>query len=84
MSSRRVCFVFCVFVFLSLTLLLIVTAWLTPKVGSVELDEKQLAEVIRNIRLPRLYLGMLAGAGLSLAGMTFQAIFRNFGIILIR
>lgn len=29
------------------------------------------------LRVPRLLLGLLAGAGLSLAGLTFQALFRN-------
>ena len=33
--------------------------------------------VVINIRLPRIILGVLVGAGLSVAGSTFQAIFRN-------
>ncbi|QDA32402.1 iron ABC transporter permease [Thermococcus indicus] len=33
--------------------------------------------IIMNIRLPRTLLAVSAGIGLSLAGMTFQAVFRN-------
>lgn len=35
------------------------------------------ARTILNIRLPRVVLAMLAGAGLSVAGCTFQALFAN-------
>lgn len=34
-------------------------------------------DVWLNMRLPRIVLGFLAGGGLSLAGMSFQAVFRN-------
>jgi iron complex transport system permease protein len=43
----------------------------------VPLKESDEGWVIEQIRRPRLYLGMIAGAGLALAGMTFQAVFRN-------
>jgi len=35
------------------------------------------AEVLREIRIPRVLLAFLAGGGLAGAGMTFQALFRN-------
>jgi len=46
---------------------------LAPLVGAAPLG----STVVREIRLPRVLLAFLAGAGLSLAGMTFQALFRN-------
>ena len=33
--------------------------------------------IVREIRLPRVSLGFLAGAALATAGMAFQALFRN-------
>lgn len=42
-----------------------------------ELPSKQTEMVLWNIRLPRILLAMLAGAGLSVAGCTFQALFAN-------
>ena len=35
------------------------------------------AEVFWRLRLPRMFAGFLAGAGLSVSGMVFQALFRN-------
>lgn len=35
------------------------------------------ARIVREIRLPRVSLGFLAGAALATAGMAFQALFRN-------
>ena len=35
------------------------------------------AEVFWRLRLPRMFAGFLAGAGLSVCGMVFQALFRN-------
>jgi iron complex transport system permease protein len=35
------------------------------------------ARVLRDVRLPRIGLGFLAGAALATAGMAFQALFRN-------
>jgi iron complex transport system permease protein len=35
------------------------------------------AEVLWRIRLPRVCLGALAGAGLAISGMTYQSMFRN-------
>ena len=36
-----------------------------------------LPQVIGQIRLPRLLMGMIAGAGLAIAGAVLQALFRN-------
>ena len=51
-----------------------ITVAVTPRIGTSGAD---LAEVFWVFRMPRLVMAMLAGAALSLSGMTFQAIFRN-------
>lgn len=49
----------------------------TIPLGTV-LDPASLdADIFWKLRLPRVILAFLAGAGLSLSGMTFQAMFRN-------
>ncbi len=50
---------------------------LAPRLGFISLSEFRSVPVFWDIRVPRTILAFLAGAGLSLAGMTFQAIFRN-------
>jgi iron complex transport system permease protein len=50
---------------------------LAPALGIVPLSDARSAVVLWSLRVPRVLLAFLAGAGLSLAGMTFQAIFRN-------
>src|SRR5690606_34582541 len=53
--------------------------WLGPErlwEGLWRLDELA-ATVLWNIRLPRLVVGMLVGAGLSASGVIMQAFFRN-------
>lgn len=42
-----------------------------------ELASNQVERVLWNIRLPRILLAFLAGAGLSVAGCTFQSLFAN-------
>ena len=49
---------------------------LAARLTGAEAD-KQLAIVICNIRLPRVLLAMLVGAGLSVAGCAFQSLFAN-------
>ena len=39
--------------------------------------EKQIAMIIWNIRLPRILMALLVGAGLSVAGCAFQSLFAN-------
>lgn len=39
--------------------------------------ELTFGEIFWRIRLPRVFLGFLAGAGLGVAGLVFQALFRN-------
>ncbi len=63
--------------YLSLAILLILTVAITPRIGSGKLEPETLDRVMGSIRIPRLLLAMLAGAGLSLAGVIFQALFRN-------
>jgi iron complex transport system permease protein len=48
-----------------------VEAILKPTAGNVE------AEIFWNLRVPRVSVAFLAGAGLAISGMTFQALFRN-------
>jgi iron complex transport system permease protein len=48
-----------------------------PTMGLVSLSELRDVPIFWTIRVPRTILAFLAGAGLSLAGMTFQAMFRN-------
>jgi len=50
---------------------------LAPAFGIVPWSDLQTIPVLWKIRVPRSLLAFLAGAGLSLAGMTFQAMFRN-------
>jgi iron complex transport system permease protein len=64
-------------IFVALAALLVVTILVTPHIGAVQLDPQTLQQVIAELRRPRLILAMMAGAGLALAGMTFQALFRN-------
>jgi iron complex transport system permease protein len=35
------------------------------------------AQIVRDVRVPRVLLGFLAGSALAIAGMAFQALFRN-------
>jgi iron complex transport system permease protein len=44
---------------------------LQPTAGNIE------AEIFWNLRVPRVLTAFLAGAGLAISGMTFQALFRN-------
>lgn len=62
---------------LGLFVLLVATVIITPRIGSIEHDPDDLERVIRDLRKPRLHLAMVAGAALAVAGMTFQALFRN-------
>jgi iron complex transport system permease protein len=48
-----------------------------PLLGLVSLADLRGVPVFWTIRVPRTALAFLAGSGLSLAGMTFQAMFRN-------
>ena len=48
-----------------------------PWLGAVTLADLPGVPVFWEIRVPRVLLGFLAGAGLSIAGMAFQAMFRN-------
>ncbi|HEX2517955.1 MAG TPA: iron chelate uptake ABC transporter family permease subunit, partial [Castellaniella sp.] len=45
--------------------------------GSVEPGEQLLRNVLFGIRLPRVLLGIVAGAALAVAGVVMQALFRN-------
>lgn len=50
---------------------------LAPVIGCVSLSDLPAVPVLWKLRVPRTLLAFLAGTGLSLAGMTFQAVFRN-------
>lgn len=51
-----------------------------PGAGSQEIDGI-VKNVVMNVRLPRIGLALLAGAGLSSAGAAFQALFANYFFI---
>ena len=48
-----------------------------PFLGVVSLSDFRTVPVFWQIRAPRAVLAFLAGSGLAMAGMTFQAMFRN-------
>ncbi|MBV8879556.1 MAG: iron ABC transporter permease [Planctomycetaceae bacterium] len=50
---------------------------LAPYFGVVSLSDLRAIPVFWQIRVPRVLLAFLAGSGLAMAGMTFQALFRN-------
>lgn len=51
---------------------------LTAKFTNSDIEtDKQITMIIWNIRLPRILLAMLVGAGLSVAGCAFQGLFSN-------
>ena len=52
-------------------------AGLAPVLGVVSLSDLRTVPVFWQIRVPRSMLAFLAGSGLAMAGMTFQAMFRN-------
>ncbi|MCL2348472.1 MAG: iron ABC transporter permease [Planctomycetaceae bacterium] len=58
-----------------------VNAKLLSDATSVEREKKEsfeiTSEIYWNVRFPRALFAMVAGAGLALAGMVFQAVFRN-------
>jgi iron complex transport system permease protein len=70
-------------------LLFIVTLCITPMIGSSEISLARAfssslaisnnvdANILFQVRLPRILLGALTGAALSVAGATFQALLRN-------
>src|SRR5436190_7876026 len=60
-----------------LVLLAAAGALAAPALGIIPFSELRSGPVFWTIRVPRTILAFLAGAGLSLAGMTFQALFRN-------
>ncbi len=60
------------FVFACLSALLVLTVWLAPHIGAVQHDDEAERQVLTNLRLPRLQMGMGAGAGLALAGRTLN------------
>jgi len=61
--------------------------WIDPKtivvffwhkiIGSAREFPTEIHSVLINVRLPRIVLGLLVGSGLSVAGHTFQGVFRN-------
>jgi iron complex transport system permease protein len=67
-----------------LAVLLVAVAAAAPFVGAYPVAIESLwqvdgtaARILWNLRLPRVALGLLAGAGLALSGMVFQGLFRN-------
>ena len=85
MRKERTTAVFC-----GLAVLLVLLCGLSILVGSFPLSFAQITDIITgkesgtlparvfwNLRLPRTVVGLLAGAGLGLAGGVYQTLFRN-------
>lgn len=51
--------------------------WLAPETSAMDAAAEQSLAVISVIRLPRILLANLAGAGLAVSGAVLQALFRN-------
>lgn len=72
-----------VMIMLGLTLVCaLITPWLGHQLSSPNVILRPMADdvdaiIFWQIRLPRVLLSLLAGAGLSLGGVVFQALFRN-------
>lgn len=61
-----------------MTPLQVISIFLSPLgIPPLEAFEKQQAAVLYAIRLPRVILGILVGAGLAIAGTAMQGLFRN-------
>ncbi len=72
-----------------LLVLLVASVWLGVRFGSVDLSTAQVLgafvgegdeiprTIVLHFRLPRVFLAMIVGGGLALAGATFQAVLRN-------
>lgn len=70
--------------FIIFSLLLIGTCFWAIQSGSLQLSFSELiqgtsekATIVKDLRLPRIVLAILAGAALSVAGLLFQAVLRN-------
>jgi len=61
-------------IFVILGLLLVGTLALTPRIGWPGADVER---VLWTLRVPRVFMGVLAGVGLAVAGAMFQSLFRN-------
>jgi len=65
-----------VLILISLATLLIIVA--SPFIGQIHTDNSELYNhILMQIRLPRVVLAFIAGAGLAVCGMVFQAMFHN-------
>src|SRR5207245_9042399 len=51
--------------------------WLRVRLGKSSQISSDYGLVVQNIRLPRIVLGIMVGASLSVAGTSFQALLRN-------
>lgn len=80
--SKKYFFLSLVFIFFLVVLIV------TPLIGSQSLNFREVLEYLRSgenpdgiiffhIRLPRVFLALITGASLSLAGVVFQALLRN-------
>lgn len=75
------------YIFLGLTLLLLVLAlldicsgsvWISPlRLGTIANSQSPLANILLHLRLPKMITAILAGASLSVAGLMMQTLFRN-------
>ena len=75
------------YIFVALSLLLLVLAWLDTCSGSVWISPHRLGDIVNSqspianillhLRLPKMLTAILAGASLSVAGLMMQTLFRN-------
>ena len=75
------------YIFIALSLLLLVLAlldtcggsvWISPlRLADIANSQSPIANILLHLRLPKMLTAILAGASLSVAGLMMQTLFRN-------
>ncbi|MBE0439090.1 MAG: iron ABC transporter permease [Gammaproteobacteria bacterium] len=65
-------------VLITITIISLFTLGVSPYIGQIHFDNSELyTQILTQIRLPRVLLAFIVGAGLAVCGMVFQAMFHN-------
>ncbi|MDT8370454.1 MAG: iron ABC transporter permease [Gammaproteobacteria bacterium] len=65
-------------VLITITLISLFTLGVSPYIGQIHFNNSELYnQILMQIRLPRVLLAFIVGAGLAVCGMVFQAMFHN-------